>query len=103
MRDEGTMTRRDVMVLLGASFASCGRSKPPPVETPQDLTALNASRAVAAMRNGQLKAEDYAAALLDRYQETIDLNAFISIDPDRIMEAARAADRRQAEGEPLPG
>ena len=64
---------------------------------------LSATEAVAAMRRGDLSAEDYAAALLDRCKLTRDLNAFITLEPERVLEAARAADRLLASGaEPGP-
>ena len=50
------------------------------------------------MRRGELKAEDYAGALLARAEVARRLNAFISISPGEVMEAARAADRRRAAG-----
>jgi Asp-tRNA(Asn)/Glu-tRNA(Gln) amidotransferase A subunit family amidase len=65
------------------------------------LTDLGAVEAVSAMHSGELRASDYAAALLERYRATLDLNAFISIDPDRVMVAAREADRRREAGETL--
>ena len=64
---------------------------------------LSATEAVAAMRRGDFSAEDYAAALLDRCKLTRDLNAFITLEPERVLEAARAADRLLASGaEPGP-
>jgi len=59
---------------------------------------LSAVHAVARMRQGGLKAEDYATALLARCDAGRHLNAFISISPDRVKEAARAADRLRAAG-----
>src|SRR2546425_628975 len=50
------------------------------------------------LRRGDVKAEDYAAALLARCDAGKQLNAFISIAPDQVKEAARAADRRRAAG-----
>jgi mandelamide amidase len=62
------------------------------------LLELSAVEAVARMRWGELKAEDYAGALLARAEVGRRLNAFISISPSEVMEAARAADRRRAAG-----
>jgi Asp-tRNA(Asn)/Glu-tRNA(Gln) amidotransferase A subunit family amidase len=59
---------------------------------------LSAVEAVARMRQGDLKAEDYATALLARCDAGRHLNAFISISPERVKEAARAADRLRAAG-----
>ncbi len=54
------------------------------------------------MRNGDIKAEAYAAVLLDRCQALAELNAFITLDRQRVLEDARAADLRRAAGE-TPG
>jgi len=62
------------------------------------MIELSAVEAVARMRRGELKAEDYAGALLARTEVGRRLNAFISISPGEVMEAARAADRRRAAG-----
>ena len=62
------------------------------------MIELSAVEAVARMRRGELKAEDYAGALLARAEVGRRLNAFISILPGEVMEAARAADRRRAAG-----
>jgi mandelamide amidase len=65
------------------------------------LKDLSASEAVAAMRRRDLSAEEYAAALLDRCEQDRSLNAFITLEPERVLEAARAADRLAASGEDL--
>jgi mandelamide amidase len=62
------------------------------------LTDLNAVDAVAAMRNGELKAEDYARALLHRAAALQSLNAFRTLDRELVLEAARGADRKRADG-----
>src|SRR2546428_4286396 len=67
-------------------------------EASTDLLELSAMEAVAMLRRGDVKAEDYAAALLARCDAGKQLNAFISIAPDQVKEAARAADRRRAAG-----
>lgn len=65
---------------------------------PRDMLELSAGEAVAAMRRGDMKAEDYASTLLARCEAGKHLNAFISLDPPKVMEAARAADRRREAG-----
>lgn len=65
------------------------------------LTDLSAVDAVAAMRNGEIKAEAYARALLDRVAELQSLNAFRTMDREMVLEAARAADKKRATGAPL--
>ncbi|ASU78833.1 amidase [Actinopolyspora erythraea] len=50
------------------------------------------TRAVDELASGRVTAEEYARALLDRCAEHRGLNAFISRDPARVLEQARAAD-----------
>ena len=96
-------SRRDVLA-WGAALASgviaCNRGEEhanAPV-TPDHLTELSAIDAIRAMRQGEVLAEDYAAALLQRCEAGKHLNAFITLDPNRVLEAAREADRRRASG-----
>src|SRR5439155_6700170 len=65
------------------------------------LPDLSAVAAVAAMRKGEIKAEDYAQALLDRAQSLERLNAFRTLDREKVLEAARAADKARASGAAL--
>lgn len=67
----------------------------------EGLAGLGAAGAIALMKSGALRAEEYAAALLARAEEKKDLNAFIALDPQRVLEAARAADRQRAAGKRL--
>ena len=53
------------------------------------------------MRKGEIKAEDYAQALLDRAQSLERLNAFRTLDREKVLEAARAADKARASGAAL--
>src|SRR5881396_3595541 len=62
------------------------------------LLRLSAHEAIALMRRGELKAEEYATALLARADALGHLNAFISLFPEQVMEAAQAADRHRAAG-----
>ena len=68
---------------------------------PADMTRLSACEAVAAMSSGRFTALAYAEALLARCAERSNLNAFITLDPDAVRAAARAADARRAAGEIL--
>ncbi len=68
---------------------------------PSGLVELEASAAVAAMRRGELRAEDYARALLDRARTLQSLNAFRTLDRERVLETARAADAQRDAGGPL--
>jgi len=62
------------------------------------LIRLSASEAIAGMKAGDFTAETYATALLKRAQDKRDLNAFISLDPEHVLEAARTADRLRTGG-----
>jgi mandelamide amidase len=99
---DGAASRREFIVwsiALVSGMGSCrktGEHMGTAMTTP--LTELSATDAIAAMRRGDLPAEDYAAALLDRCEQGRDLNAFITLEPERVLEAARAADRSLASG-----
>ena len=66
--------------------------------TSDNLTELMATEAVASMQRGEFSAESYANALLARAKQCADLNAFRTLEPDRVLEAARSADKRRAAG-----
>lgn len=98
-------TRREVLAWGAAiaAVAACHRNGDrgvAPVD--RNLAALPAIDAVGMMRRGELSAEDYAAALLQRCVDGSHLNAFITLEPERVLDAARAADRRLDAGE-TPG
>jgi Asp-tRNA(Asn)/Glu-tRNA(Gln) amidotransferase A subunit family amidase len=65
------------------------------------LAALNAVDAIARMSRGELSCERYAAALLERCRLSHALNAFITLEPDRVREDARARDIERKAGKPL--
>lgn len=69
-----------------------------PAAAHSGLTDLTATEAVAAMRRGDITAEAYALALLDRATALSQLNAFRVLDGDILLEAARDADRKRASG-----
>ncbi len=66
-----------------------------------NLIALTATEAVASMQRGEFSAETYAGALLARAQQCADLNAFRTLQPDQVLEAARAADKQRSAGAAL--
>ncbi|WP_322009380.1 amidase family protein [Paraburkholderia sp. J12] len=70
-------------------------------EAIESLCDLSATAAIDAMTRGDISAEQYASALLDRADSQRALNAFISLQPDRVLDAARAADLKRAAGGPL--
>ena len=62
------------------------------------LLELSAVDAVARMSRGEITAEQYAGALLARCKDTRALNAFITLEPERVLEAARGCDRQRQAG-----
>ena len=66
--------------------------------TADNLIELTATEAVALMRRGDVAAEAYANAMLARAQQCADLNAFRTIEPGKVLEAARAADKARGAG-----
>ena len=67
------------------------------------LVNLDADQAVARMSRGELSVERYATALLERCATGRALNAFITFEPDQVLEAARACDlARRAGARPGP-
>jgi Asp-tRNA(Asn)/Glu-tRNA(Gln) amidotransferase A subunit family amidase len=65
------------------------------------MMKLGAAEAVDAMRKGDITAENYAKALLTRADELKSLNAFRTLKPEMVLEAARAADKARASGAKL--
>jgi mandelamide amidase len=63
-----------------------------------DLTELTASEAATHLRRGDVSAEQYARAHLDRCTRFARLNAFLTLEPDAVFAAARDADRARAAG-----
>ena len=66
-----------------------------------ELAELAGYEAVAAMAHGEITAERYAGALLQRCAAARSLNAFITLEPERVLEAARDCDRRRRAGAAL--
>lgn len=67
----------------------------------KSLTDLSATEAIDAMRQGDISAVDYATALLQRCETGKHLNAFITLEAERVLEAANAADELRATGAAL--
>jgi len=88
-----------------AMSAAGARTESDSVKAPTDadLCNLSAVEAVAHMSKGALTSERYAQALLARCQSAHALNAFITLDPALVLEAARARDHeRHAGAKPGP-
>jgi indoleacetamide hydrolase len=69
--------------------------------SPSDPHLLSVVEAAAAIRNGSLDAVDYVAALLRRCREKAHLKAFITLDEEAVLEAARASDLQRKSGRPM--
>jgi mandelamide amidase len=63
-----------------------------------DLAALTLVEAARALHDGDITAEAYAAALLDRCAALKHLNAFIAQDRHAVLAAARDADAKRRDG-----
>lgn len=101
-----SVSRREFIV--GASAAVAGTAgcrsqgpSPAPALIPAELLELSAGDAVAALTRGDVTAERYAAALLAQCERGKPLNAFITLDREKVLEASRAADRRRNSGAKL--
>jgi Asp-tRNA(Asn)/Glu-tRNA(Gln) amidotransferase A subunit family amidase len=85
------------------SAARANSAADPPLERAagmkdEELCNLGAAEAVSHMSQGALTSERYAAALLARCQSARALNAFITLEPARVLEAARARDKERLAG-----
>jgi Asp-tRNA(Asn)/Glu-tRNA(Gln) amidotransferase A subunit family amidase len=88
---------------VAASVAGAAMTSARPDGDAARLLELTAVDAVARMSRGEITAEQYAGALLARCKDTRALNAFITLEPERVLEAARGCDRqRQAGAKPGP-
>jgi len=106
MNGQNNASRREFMAwgaALAAGAAGCGRiDREASTNMTTPLTEMSATDAVAAMRQGDISAEDYANALLERAAAGSHLNAFQNLQPDQVLEAALAADARRRTGAALP-
>jgi indoleacetamide hydrolase len=73
-------------------------ANPGPEGDSAELLQLSAGEAVARMSRGEITAECYARALLARCRSLRALNAFITLEPSRVLEAARACDKHRHSG-----
>jgi mandelamide amidase len=105
---ERDISRRTFVLGTTAAMAiSAAGAETPPMAAPMsaatadgaaDLCNLSATEAVAHMSQGALTSERYAQALLARCQSAHALNAFITLEPARVLEAARTRDREHLAG-----
>lgn len=100
------ITRREFLakasaLAVGTAVSTVLPCRAARTQTRTNLSELSAVAAVAAMQRGEIKAEDYARALLDRAQSLERLNAFRTLDREKVLEAAQAADKARASGAAL--
>jgi mandelamide amidase len=87
--------------MVAAPYTACVKPSNAIVSTAEpSLAGLSATEAVARMARGELSAERYCEALLARCQAYHRLNAFITLEPERVLEHARARDRERRSGLP---
>lgn len=107
MSEPPEITRRAFILgtTAGVALSAAAARTPaagPSVASAADATAalcnLSAAEAVMHMSQGALTSERYAQALLDRCQQARGLNAFITLEPSRVLEDARARDRERLAG-----
>jgi mandelamide amidase len=98
MSDSEHFSRRAFVLAATAAAVSIARARDPAAPAASPLTDLSATDAVRHMTHGDFSAETYASALLARCGARRALNAFISFEPERVLEAARARDRERRAG-----
>jgi indoleacetamide hydrolase len=102
MSESGDISRR--VFVLGASATVAMTATPaafadsPHEDDRAQLLKLSAVEAVARMSRGEITVERYASTLLARCHATLALNAFITLEPSRVLEKARARDRERQAG-----
>ncbi|WP_025037965.1 indoleacetamide hydrolase [Bradyrhizobium sp. DOA9] len=67
----------------------------------KNLHELGVVEAAAAIRSAEITAEALASALLERARTFSGLNAFVTLDADQVMAAARRADQQRQAGQAL--
>ncbi len=99
MSDAEYLSRRTFVLGTAAAAVSVARGGAlDSASAASPLTDLSAADAVRHMTHGALSAENYASVLLARCASQRALNAFISFEPERVLEAARARDRERRAG-----
>ena len=100
----GTINRRQLLgvVTAGALTGSGLSHAQSAAASDRGVHDLDLSSAATAIRTGAMTSESYVTQLLDRASNLSDLKAFITIDRDGALEAARAADKARAAGRSAP-
>jgi mandelamide amidase len=92
------ISRRNFVLGTTATLAMSAAGAKTSADGVTGLSNLSAVEAVAHMSQGALTSERYAQALLARCHSAHALNAFITLEPVRVLEAARARDRERLAG-----
>ena len=102
MACDDSVSRRSFLGGVAAAAASGWvRAETHPTGTPvkppatDELIRLSAVEAVALLKRGELSAVEYARALLEQCERGKALNAFITLRPEQVLEAARACDHKR--------
>jgi Asp-tRNA(Asn)/Glu-tRNA(Gln) amidotransferase A subunit family amidase len=102
MSDPPDRSRRDFVrnasAATAVTLASVSFGAAPSNRDSGELLELTAGEAVARISRGEMTAERYATALLARCESLRALNAFITLEPSRVLEAARACDLHRNNG-----
>jgi mandelamide amidase len=101
MSEPQDISRREFVAGATAVVAIPPGAGPPSAAPPDPLCDLDAVEAIARIARGDLSAERYAGALLERCRGARALNAFITLDPDRVLTDARERDRERRAGKAL--
>ena len=97
MSEPGDISRRAFVLGTTATVAMSAAGAKSSAGS-SDLGDLGAVEAVAQMSQGSLTSERYAQALLAKCHTAQALNAFISLEPAQVLEAARARDLERHAG-----
>src|SRR5229473_6036941 len=101
---EAGPTRRDFIdrclmaMVATAGFPRASFSFALDVDRDDDLLSMSATKALALFASGDLTSERYSTALLAQCRRLKDLNAFIWLNEDNLLETARAVDQQPRKG-----
>ncbi len=100
MSDPNEFSRRSFVVGASAALAmtQLPESAAPTGPGAAALLELSAVQAIGSVNRGEVSAERYASVLLGRCAELRRLNAFIALEPERVLEAARGLDLKRRAG-----